>query len=82
MVAHGGPMVAHGGPMVAHGGPFGPNLGHLLVLLEGILEAFLASFLDHFSDVVFGGLLARIWLHFGTVLGPSGTEKLCIFIER
>ena len=82
MVAHGEPMVAHGGPMVAHGGPFGANFGHFLALLGATLEAFLALFLDHFSDIVFGGLLARIWLHFGTVLGPSGTEKTGIFIER
>ena len=66
-----GPSGAHGGP----GWPFGPNFIHSLAILESILEAFLASFLDNFSDLVVGGLLTRIWLHFGTVLGPSGTEK-------
>ena len=80
-----GPLWLPLGPSGAHGGPgwsFGPNLNHSLPILEIILEAFLASFLDYFSDLVFGGLLTRIWLHFGTVLGPSGTEKTGIFIQR
>ena len=59
-----------------------PNCDRFGDLFWGILEAFLAPFLEHFSDIVVRGLLARIWLHFGTVFGPSGTQKTSIFIER
>ena len=58
--------------------PLGPMVTHVVNLIEffaicfiilgGILGAFLVPFLGHFSDIVFGGLLARIWLQyrFGT----------------
>ena len=53
------------------GEPFGDLLG-----------AFLGSFLDHVSDLVFGSLLARMLVHFGTVWGPSGTQKTATNAER
>ena len=64
--------------------PNGPlkSRKNVVTILGRILEAFLASSFKKISDIVFGGLLARIWPHVGTVLGPSGTEKTSIFIEK
>ena len=53
-----------------------------MVVFEAILEAFFGLFLDHFSDVFFGGLLASILLNFGVVLEPSGTRKTTKNVER
>ena len=36
---------------------------------------FFESFLDHFSDVFFEGLLGLILLNFGAALDPKGTLK-------
>ena len=53
-----------GAPILGPSGPFGGRFGEHS---GSILEAVLASFLDHFSDVVFGSILARIVLNFGAV---------------
>ena len=53
-----------GPPILGPSGPFGGRFGEHS---GGILEAVLASFLDHFSDVVFGSILVRIVVNFGAV---------------
>ena len=47
-----------------------------------LLEAFLAPFLEHFSNLVFGSLLVRMLVHFGAALGPNGSPKTAKNAER
>ena len=54
----------------------------LLVVLGCILEFFFGSFLDHFSDVFFESLLARVLVNFGATLGPKGTFKSMKNVKR
>ena len=47
-----------------------------------LLGTLLAQFLDLFSDLVSGSLLARMLVHFGAVLGPNGSLKTAKNAER
>ena len=77
-----------GAPGVPSWSPRGPKSGFYQsapgkwLIFGTILEVFLGSFLDHFSDVFFGGLLASILVNFGAVLEPSGTLKTTKNVQR
>ena len=57
-------------------------MGRFWAVWGSILGSFLEPFLHHFSDLVFGGLLAHFLVIFGAVLGPSGALKTAKNVER
>ena len=80
-----GPLGAPGVPTCTSRGPkngLGQKWSRKWTHFGSIFGVFLASFFDNFSDVLFEGLLALIWVNFGGALDPNGTSKSKKNVER